>query len=236
VDDLELLGRSRLDLAPSPETVTRHRRALADAIEPADPEPWLAPEQPRRRSRIAMFAAVAMVLAGIASIVLSRGDEDTTRVVTAPPAAQPTTTTTLAPGTIVPCGSHLPAVIPEGPYDHSHEETDPESISVRIYACRVERSLPETLTGPDGRTREMITTLRELMERFGGLEGSVLDEFGRPHPISLALLAGADPDATAVGLVWAGRRRDAPLPPPGLPQPPSTSRGILPPWLEAGGR
>ena len=173
---------------------------------------------------------------GVAAAQLSPADDDSTRVVTAPPAAQDATTTTLAPGTIVPCGSHLPAAIPDGRPDHSHEGTDPESISVRIYACRIERSLPEILTSPDGHTREMVTTLRELMDRFGGPEGSVLDEFGRAHPISLAPLAGADPDTTAVGLLWSARRRDAPPIPPGLPQVPPTSSGILPPWLEPGRR
>lgn len=139
----------------------------------------------------------------------------------------------MAPGTIVPCGSHLPAAIPDGPPDHSHEGTDPKSIGVRIYAGRIERSFPQTLTGPGGHTREMVTTLRELTDRFGGLEGSVLDEFGRSHPVSLAPLAGADPDTTAAGLVWSGRRLDAPAIPPGLRQAPTTSLGILPPWLEA---
>ncbi len=235
MDDLELLSRSRPDIAPSPGTVARHRRALADAIEALGLEPYPASDHPGRRRRLAAFASAALVLAGAAAAQLSPGDDDSTRVVTASPATQ-ATTTTLAPGTIVPCGSHLPAAIPDGPPDHSHEGTDPESISVRIYACRIERSLPETLTGPDGHTREMVTTLRELTERFGGLEGSALDEFGRPHPISLAPLADADPDTTAVGLVWSARRRDAPPIPPGLPQAPPTSRGILPPWLEPGRR
>ena len=235
MDDLELLSRSRPEVAPSPETVARHRRALADAMEPVAPEPDASPDQPGRRARLPALTAAAIVLAGIAAVVLSGADDGTTRVVTAPPAAQ-ATTTTLAPDTIVPCGSRLPAAISEGPYDHSHEETDPESISVRIYACRVERPLPETLTRADGHTREMITTLRELMERFGGLEGSVLDEFGRAHPISLGPLAGADPDTTAVGLVWSSRRRDASPIPTGLPQAPPTSLGILPPWLESGRR
>ncbi len=235
MDDLELLSRSRPDIAPSPGTVARHRRALADAIEALGLEPYPASDHPGRRRRLAAFASAALVLAGAAAAQLSPGDDDSTRVVTASPATQ-ATTTTLAPGTIVPCGSHLPAAIPDGPPDHSHEGMDPESISVRIYACRIERSLPETLTGPDGHTREMVTTLRELTERFGGLEGSALDEFGRPHPISLAPLADADPDTTAVGLVWSARRRDAPPIPPGLPQAPPTSRGILPPWLEPGRR
>lgn len=234
MDDLELLRRSRPDIEPSPGTVARHRRALADAIESGGLESCPAPGHPWRRRRLAAFAAAALVLAGVAT-QLSPGDEDSTRVVTAPPATA-ATATTLAPGAIVPCGSHLPAAIPDGPPDHRHEGTDPESISVRIYACRIERSLPETLTGPDGLTREMVTTLRELTERFGGLEGSALDEYGRAHPISLAPLAGADPDTTAVGLAWTARRRDAPPLPPGMAQTPPTSRGILPPWLEPGGR
>ena len=236
MDDLELLVRSRLDLAPSPEIVDRHRRALADAIEPAESEPYPAPEQPRRRARLAMSAAAVTILAGIAVAALSRGDEDTTRVVSAPPAAHATTTTTLAPGTIVPCGSHLPAPISEGPYEHTHEATDPGSITVRVYACRLDRIVPETLAGPGGGVREMITTLRELMTRFGGLEGSVVDEFGRAHPISLAPLAGADPDTTAVGVIWSSRRQDGPPPPPGMPPPPPMSPNLLPPWLEPGGR
>ena len=235
MDDLELLG-SRLDLTPSPEIVTRHRRALADAMEPAEPEPYPASEQPRRGGRPALCAAAAMVLAGIALAVLSRGDEDTTHVVTAPPAARVTTTTTLSPGTIVPCGSRLPAAISEGPYDHTHEGTDPESITVRIYACRLDRAVPETLTGPDGHIRKMITTLAELMTRFGGLEGSVVDGFGRAHPISLAPLAGADPHTTAVGVVWSERPQNAPPLPPGVPQPPPMSPSLLPPWLEPGRR
>ena len=234
MDDLELLGRSRLDVAPSPGTVARHRRALADAIETLGLEPYPAPDHPGRRRRLAPLAAAALVLAGVAAAQLSPGDDDS-RVVTAPPATQ-ATTTTLGPGTIVPCGSHLPAAIPDGAPDHSHEGMDPESISVRIYACRIERTLPETMTGPDGQTREMVTTLRELTARFGGLEGSALDEFGRAHPISLAPLTGADPDTTAVGLAWSGRPRDAPPIPPGLPQASPTSRGILPPWLEPGRR
>ena len=82
----------------------------------------------------------------------------------------------------------------------------------------------------------MVTTLRERTDRFGGPEGSVLDQFGQAHPISLAPLAGADPDTTAVGLAWSGRRLDAPAVPPGLPQPPPTSLGLLPPWLEPGRR
>ena len=233
MDDLELLRRSRADVAPSPETIARHRRALAEAIGPVGPEPYPAPDQPRRRLRLAVFAAAALVLTGVVFAVLSPGKDGTTRIVTGPPARQPTTTT-LAPGTIVPCGPRLPAAV--GPPDHSHEGTDPESISVRIYACRVDRSLPEVLTRSDGHTREMVTTLGELMERFGGMDGSVLDEFGRPHPISLAPLAGADPDTTAVGLVWYVRRQDAPPIPPGVPQAPPGSLGILPPWLEPGRR
>ena len=236
MDDLELLRRARPDIAPSPGTVARHRRVLADAMGTGGLEPYPAPDpdHPRRRRRLAAFAAAALVLAGVAAQLLP-GDDGSTRVATAPPANQ-ATTTTLAPGAIVPCGSHLPAAIPDGPHDHSHEGIDPDSISVRVYACRIERSLPETLTGPDGHTREMVTTLRELTERFGGLEGSALDEFGRAHPISLAPLADADPDTTAVGLAWSGRRRDAPPIPPGLSQPSPTSRGILPPWLEPGPR
>lgn len=232
MDDLEVLVRSRLDLTPSAETVTRHRRALADAMEPAEPEPYLAPEQPWRRGRPAMFAAAAMVLAGIAVAVLSGGDENTTRVVSAPPAAPATTTTTPSPGTIVPCGSRLPAAISEGPYDHTHEGTDPESVTVRIYACRLDRAVPETLTGPDGHIREMITTLAELMTRFGGLEGSLVDGYGRAHPISLAPLAGADPHTTAVGVIWSERPLNAPPLPPGTPPPPPMSSSLLPPWLE----
>ena len=235
MDDLELLSRSRPDVAPSPETVARHRRALADAIGPLVPEQGPAADQHGRRARLIAFTAAALVLAGFAAGLLSTRNDVTTQVVTTPPAGQEPTTT-LAPDTIVPCGSHLPAAIPDGPPDHSHEGTDPESISVRIYACRIERSLPETLTGSGGHTREMVTTLRELTDRFGGPEGTVLDEFGRPHPVSLAPLAGADPDTTAVGLVWSGRRLDAPAIPPGLPPAPPTSPGILPPWLEPGRR
>ena len=82
----------------------------------------------------------------------------------------------------------------------------------------------------------MVTTLRERTDRFGGPEGSVLDRSDQAHPISLAPLAGADPDTTAVGLAWSGRRLDAPAVPPGLPQPPPTSLGLLPPWLEPGRR
>jgi hypothetical protein len=246
VDDLELLSRSRPDVTPSPETVARHRRALADAIGSMASEPYPAPDQPGRRARFAAFTAAALVVTGVAAALLSPGGDDTTRVVTAPPATQ-APTSTLSPGTIVPCGSHLPAAITDGPPDHSHDGLDPDSISVRVYACRVERSLPQTLTGPDGQTREMVTTLRELMDRFGGMEGSVLDEFGRPHNISLDPLAGADPDTTAVGLSWSGRRRDAPPPtlpglpppspfPPGLPPAPPTSLNILPPWVQPGRR
>ena len=235
MDDLELLSRSRADVAPSPETVARHRRALAEAIEPVGPELHPAPEQPGRRSRKATFAVAALVLAGIAA-VLSRGDDDITRVVTAPPAAQATTTTTLSPGTIVPCGSRLPEAISERPYDHTHEGADPASIAVRIYACRLDRALPETLTGPDGHIRKMLTTLAELMTRFGGLEGSLVDGFGRAHPISLAPLAGADPHTTAVGVIWSERPLNAPPLPPGLPPPPPMSPSLLPPWLEPGRR
>lgn len=235
MDDLELLSRSRPDVEPSPETIARHRRALADAIEPLVPESCAAPEQNGRRVGVVAFIAAALVLVGVAAALLSPRNDVTTRVVTAPPTAQETTTT-LAPSTIVPCGSRLPAAIPDGPPDHSHEGTDPNAISVRIYACRIERSLPETLTGPDGHTREMVTTLRELTDRFGGPEGSVVDEFGRSHPISLAPLAGADPDSTAVGLAWSRRRLDAPAIPPGMPQAPPISLGILPPWLESGRR
>jgi hypothetical protein len=78
----------------------------------------------------------------------------------------------------------------------------------------------------------MVTTLRELTERFGGLEGHVLDEFGRAHPVSLAPLAGADPDTTVLGLVWSGRPRDAPPIPPGRPQAPPTPQNFDPPWVD----
>jgi hypothetical protein len=228
VDELELLERARPEAAPAPEIVARHRLALAEAMEPGMDDPYEAAGQPQRQALIAALATAAVVLAGVAAVMLSDDVERTTRVVTAP-AAQATTTT--APGTIVPCGSGLPVAIPEGRYEHAGHDSDPESISVRLYACRIERSLPETMTGPDGRTEEMVTTLRELTERFGGLEGSVFDEFGRAHPISLAPLAGADPDTTAVGLVWMARPRNAPAPLPGLPQPPPQPQTLDPPWL-----
>jgi hypothetical protein len=234
MDDLELLARSRPETAPSPETVERHRRALAEAMASVVHEPHPSTDDlSRRRGRLAAVTLAAVVLAGVAAATLPDDDGAVTRVVTAPPAAQASTTTT-APGTILPCGWRLPDAISEGPYDHHHEGTDPESIGVRIYACRVERSLPETLTGPDGRTREMVTTLRELTERFGGPEGSVLDEFGRAHPISLAPLAGADPDTTAVGLVWSTRPRDAPPLPAGHPKAPPPEQSLTPPWLQNG--
>ena len=230
MDELELLRRSRPDAAPSPDTIARHRHELADAIEmAADASPYVATDRTRRGSRVASIAAVLVVLAGIGGGTLARSGGDTSRVVTAEPVTTSTSTSTQG---IVPCGSRLPSAISDGPRAHSPDEMDPTTLSVRIYACRLERSLPETLTSADGHTRELVTTLRELMERFGGLEGSVVDEFGRAHPISLAPLAGADPDTTAVGLIWSGRRRDAPPVPPDQPIAPPTSLSLDPPWLE----
>ena len=55
----------------------------------------------------------------------------------------------------------------------------------------------------------MVTTLRELMDRFGGLDGTVLDESGRAHPISLAPLAGADTRGPAPGSYQAAGARPA---------------------------
>jgi hypothetical protein len=237
MDELELLERARPEPAPAPETVARHRRQLAGAMEEVPAAAVPAPERPRRPARLLPLAGAALVLAGVVAGLLTPGGEDSTQVVVAPPAAQATSTTpTTARGGIVPCGSGLPVAIPVGPNEHDPGELDPTTVSVRIYACRLDRQLPETLTGPDGRVREMVTTLRELTDRFGGPEGSVLDEFGQAHAISLAPLAGADPDTTVVGLVWSGRRRDAPPPPSGLPQPPPTSLSLLPPWVESGRR
>jgi hypothetical protein len=227
VDELELLKRCRPEPAPSPELVARHRRELADAMEPSLAEP----DSGRPRARLARLAVAAVMLAGILAGTLSRDEGDATRVVTAAPAEATTTTQTTAAGTIAPCGSGMPGAIPEGPPDHRHEEDDPASISVRIYACRIDPSRPRSLTGPDGVTLKFATTLRELVERFGGLEGTVIDQFGRAHSISLAPLAGADPDTTAVGLVWSARPRDAPPIPPGLQQPPPTSFTLDPPWV-----
>jgi hypothetical protein len=231
MDELELLRRSRPDPAPSPDTTARHRRALADAIEmAADESTYVTTDGTRRGTRIAAIAAALVVVAGIGAGTLTRSGEDTTRVVTAEPVT--TSTSTSARSGIVPCGSRLPSAISDGPREHNSDEMDPATVSVRIYACRLERSLPDTLTGPDGHTRQLVTTLRELMDRFGGLEGSVMDEFGRAHPISLAPLADADPDTTAVGLIWSGRRRDAPPVPPDRPMAPPTSLNLDPPWLE----
>ena len=231
MDELELVERSRPEAAPSPDVVARHRLALAEAMGSAPTETYPAAEAPRRRVWLTALTAAAVVLAGVGAGLLSRGDDTPTRVVTAPPAGQPTATTTVRGG-IVGCGSRYPAAISEGRYEHDHHENDPESISVRIYACRVETGLPESVTGPDGRMREMITTLRELMERFGGLEGSVLDEFGRAHPISLAPLAGADPDTTAIGLIWSVRPQNAPPFPPGQPSAPPRPQTLEPPWVD----
>ena len=230
MDELELLERSRPEVAPSPDIVARHRLALTEAMASPQPEAYPATDAPRRRVWLTALTAAAVVLAGVAAGLLSRGEHTPTRVVTAPPAGQPTTT--VASGRIVPCGSHIPAAIAPGGYEHDTNEMDPATVTVRIYACRLDRMPPETVTGADGRSRETVTTLRELMERFGGLEGSVIDEFGRAHPISLAPLAAADPDTTAVGLAWAGRPRDAPPRPPGAPAAPPWPQTLDPPWLE----
>ena len=230
MDDLELLRSARPDPAPSPETTARHRRQLERAMESVAHESRYGPtDRPQRAVRITVVAAAAVLVASFGAGMVRRSREDTSRMVAAAPVT--TTASPAASDGIVPCGSRLPSAIPDGPREHNQEELDPATLTVRIYACRVDRNLPETLTRADGHTRELVTTLRELMERFGGLEGSVIDEFGRAHPISLAPLAGADPDTTAVGLVWSGRRRDAP-PPPDQPPPPPRSMSLDPPWLE----
>jgi hypothetical protein len=228
MDDVDLL-RARPELAPSPETVARHRRQLADAIG----SPSTAPQSVsgRRRRRIARVgAAVAVVLAAAAATLL-RDSDDTTRVATTPGPAQAPAPSS---GRIVPCGSGLPTAIPAGRPEPSRQPvSDPSSVHVRIYACRLDRFVPETGIRMDGGSiREAVTTLRELMDRFGGLEGTVLDEFGRAHPISLAPLAGENPDTTAVGLIWSAHREGIPPSPAGQPQGLPTTLNLNPPWVE----
>lgn len=252
MNELELMRLSRPDPEPSPDTVAKHFQGLTRAIEAAaasgsehprasvDPaghspaegpsEPVLPVGFPNRWTR-PLAAATALVLAGLAVGVLRGGDDEATRVLTAPPDAQGATTThaaTAATG-VVPCGSRLPGPIPEGPRVHDPNEMAPETVSVRIYACRTHLSTAPTL--PNG--QPMATTLGELIERFGGLEGSVIDEFGKTHQISLAPLADADRDTTLVGLLWSGRPRNAPPPPSDLSPQLTTSQSLEPPWINA---
>jgi len=86
----------------------------------------------------------------------------------------------------------------------------PESarIDIRVYPVEESRLIPL----PNGRTRQRGTLLRDLIERFGGLEGSATDPFGHPHPVSLAPWADADPDGTIVEIAFKMVRRNPPPP------------------------
>lgn len=250
MDELELLQLSMPDLAPSTDTVARHRLELIEVMgtagapvpdrpagggdrthhRPGGPQAESVVVAPPRRWAPVAVAAAILIVAVLGAGALRSGEEDPTRVVTAP-ADQEATTTSLAatgPVDILPCGSRRPARLFDGPNTHDSNEMLPETVTVRLYACRAE--IPTTLIGPDGQAVRSSTTLREAIERFGGLKGSVLDEFGRAHPISLAPLAEADPDTTLLGLSWSGWPRDKPLPPADQPPPRPEPESLRPPW------
>ncbi len=86
----------------------------------------------------------------------------------------------------------------------------PESarVDIRVYPVEEARSIRL----PDGGTGQRGTLLRDLIERFGGLEGSATDPLGNPHPVSLAPWADADPDGTIVEITFNMVRRTPPLP------------------------
>ena len=183
----------------------------------------------RRRGIARIGAAVVVVLAAVAAATLLRENDDTTRVATTV-GPSPTHAPASSSSPIVPCGSRLPTAIPAGRPEPSRQPvSDPSSVHVRIYACRLDRFVPEAGTRLDGGgIREAVTTLRELMDRFGGLKGTVLDEFGRVHPISLAPLVGEDPDTTALGLIWSAHRKGILSSPAGQQQGPPTSLNLNP--------
>ena len=127
-------------------------------------------------------------------------NDDTTRVATTV-GPSPTHAPASSSSPIVPCGSRLPTAIPAGRPEPSRQPvSDPSSVHVRIYVCRLDRFVPEAGTRLDGGgIREAVTTLRELMDRFGGLTKALCStSSGESTQISLAPLVGEDPDTTAL--------------------------------------
>ena len=222
VDELELSRRPTPGRAPSPEVTAPARgeevevgAAATSGLGPRRRWPWLVPGT----------AAVALV-AGVAVGSWPGGSDDRSGAATDRTDVEATATVPAPPVSTVgvpPCGSRLPGPVPTGPRARDPNEMVPESVGVRPVACRAE--VPITVTLADGRTLQQATSLRELIERFGGLEGSVVDEFGRAHPISLARWADADPDTTVIGLIWTGTLRNPPS-----SRPPSPAHDV-PPWI-----